>query len=164
MDNYMGVDPGKVWGLSIIGDGKLLKHEYIDNSNFKDIMIRVYLFYARICIELEYHNPKMVVIEEPPFVRNIKGYGQLKQYEAAAWLACENFRTPYVSEQNKILKKWFTGNGSAKKVDIMEAALDRYNLRRPIFDKKEALLWENAYDAVQCAAYAEWLSEEQGVK
>lgn len=159
MSIILGVDLGTVMGFAEIKNGKLIKHTYI--TLLGDYwMTKVAYLYNYLDRFMSIIKPDLVMIEEPPMVRNVKGYAKLSQLEAAVWLACEQEGVPYAEEQNKTLKKWFTGNGNAKKVDIMETALDRYGLKRKIFETaKEAELWENAYDAIMIVSYGEWFFE-----
>ena len=156
MDEVMGFDLGAMWGWGRAANGKLLEYKYEDYRN-KNIMERVAAVYLHTCHLLVMHKPAFVMIEEPPYVRNPKIYAGLARLEAAVWLACETIGTSYYSEQNKIIKSWFTGNGNAKKADVMKAVIDRYGLERKVFKTKdESNLWENAYDAAMITSYGEY--------
>ena len=156
MSKIMGFDLGAMWGWSRVANGKLLEYKYEDYRD-KNIMERVAAVYLHTCHLLDMHKPVFAMIEEPPFVQNPKIHAGLARLEAAVWLACEEIKIPYYSEQNKIIKGWFTGDGGSKKADIMEEVLNRYSLERKVFKtKNESNLWENAYDAAMIASYGEY--------
>lgn len=160
MSKILGVDLGTVMGFAVIENGKLIRYEHVTLSGDCWMEIVATAYYQIIDILVNIATINLAMIEEPPMVRNVKGYAKLSQLEAAVWLACEQAGVPYAEEHNKTLKMHFTGNGNAKKVDVMERALETYGLKRKIFETaKEAELWENAYDAIMIASYGEWFFE-----
>ena len=107
----------------------------------------------------------MLVVEEPPRVRNTSVYNQLSGYEAIVIKVCEDLCVPYVSGNNASIKKIVCRGGAVGKTtkdDMMLKAAELIDEIIPPFDtKKERDYQQNGYDAVLCAFYAKYVKEGQ---
>ena len=178
MSIYLGIDIGKDTGLAAIEvhvDGLAclarevitLKGEYgerlIQLENVMEMFIRRIRRDPAVQAVYRPRDIDMLVIEEPPRVKNTSVYNQLSGYEAIVIKVCEELCVPYLSANNASIKKVVVRGGAvgkSSKDDMMFKAASLIGESVPLFDtKKERDFAQNGYDAVLCAFYAKYVKD-----
>ena len=108
----------------------------------------------------------LVLIEEPPCVKNHSVYNQLSGYEAICIKLCEQMRIPYLSENNATIKKVICRGGAVGKTDkddMLRVACELIGQPIPtgFKTKKARTEIQDEYDAVLCAYYGQYLLDKE---
>lgn len=167
MSIYLGIDLGADTGLAAIDDtGKCLYRDVVTLGG--EYGERLFHLEAAIMTLIDryapaYNKANLLVVEEPPRVKNTSVYNQLSGYEAIVIKCCEDMGVPYLSANNASIKKVVVRGGAvgkSSKDDMMFKAASLIGESVPVFDtKKERDYQQNGYDAVLCAFYAKYVKE-----
>ena len=90
---------------------------------------------------METYKPDVVIIEEPPYVKNLKTYAVLCVY-----LGClrsviselEDLAPRVLIRNNKWTKRELLGNGSASKEEVMRYVVEKFDLTEVGITQDEA--------------------------
>ena len=168
MSIYLGVDLGADTGLAAIDERSrclcrdviTLKGEYGERLIRLETIMRDF-----ICAATHYglRDIDMLVVEEPPRVKNTSVYNQLSGYEAIVIKVCEELCVPYLSANNASIKKVVVRGGAvgkSSKDDMMFKAASLIGESVPLFDTKKGRDFaQNGYDAVLAAFYAKHVKD-----
>lgn len=140
---YLGLDPGTACGWAVLDSKGKREASGVWNlrpSRHEGGGMRYVILRRKLADAIDGHRIKYVAYEE---VRGHKGvdashiYGGIIATLAAL---CEERRLPYKGVHTATVKKAATGSGRANKVDVMDAAVRRWDW--PVQDDNEAdALW-----------------------
>lgn len=149
MGNIIALDPATKFGVSsFTADGK---HRESASISLKKYPLRWGGFHDELSSFLKKYNENgevvdLLVIEEPIIFRARSPNFISPQLCGIAFAIAETMKIPYITANNKTVKKWATGSGNAGKPEIMEEA----RRRAPGVDVKD----DNQADAILLALWA----------
>lgn len=151
----IGIDLGKRTGFAAICGSEVktwvkeLSGQY--GERYMELEAAIYGFMVSLDVLTKINAVQMVVYEEPPYVRNMKTYGELCGYEAIIIHMFEGWVMPWYGINNRTLKKEMCGSGNADKKLMLVKACELAG--REIKSQDEG-------DAILCAFYAAKLCDD----
>ncbi len=140
----IGIDLGKNTGVAVLKDKKvILTHPIKLYGVFGERYFQLYKEVRAIILRLEAmgHRIGMVGIEEPPYVKNFRTFGELSGYLATLIILCERRLLPWMTVNNKTIKKDLCGHGNANKKAMYIEAMNIFEEPRKITqDEADAVL------------------------
>jgi crossover junction endodeoxyribonuclease RuvC len=152
-DRVLGVDPGtRVCGFGVVdlvkGDMVLVDAGAIEAKESDPIEKRLALVFAGIEAALSRHAPRLVVVEEAFYGKNVRSAIRLGEGRGCALLAAARAGVAVVELQASLVKKAVTGHGAATKEQVRAA------LEATLRGKIDASLPLDATDALALAVAA----------
>lgn len=144
----IGIDLGKRTGFAAIHKKSFISLAQELVGDFGERYLQLEIMLSELIEPLQTEPIEMAVYEEPPYVRNMKTYGELCGYEAIVIYVLESFKIPWYGINNRTLKKEMCGSGNADKKMMLAKACELAG--REIKSQDEG-------DAILCAFYAEKL-------
>ena len=142
----MGVDPGLIQtGFGIISvrnnQSTLIDYGIIKPSNKDNLANRLLTIFSDICNIITDNNPKVFVIEDIFYGKNVKSTMRLGQARGAAMVAAASKQLPIYEYSARKVKQSITGNGNAHKNQVsfmVKATLQMDHIPEPM-DASDAL-------------------------
>ena len=142
----MGVDPGLIQtGFGIISvrnnQSTLIDYGIIKPSNKDNLANRLLTIFSDICNIITDYNPKVFVIEDIFYGKNVKSTMRLGQARGAAMVAAASKQLPIYEYSARKVKQSITGNGNAHKNQVsfmVKATLQMDHIPEPL-DASDAL-------------------------
>ena len=138
----LSIDEATRSGWSLMIDGNVIETGAIILEH-ESRRHRFLEYYHRLNKLVLLKSPDLLVIEEPKHQRNAKILRYLTGLYTVAHMVSTKLNINAIEANPKEVKRFITGNGNASKHEVMEALIDKFNVRenliyKPVYYKNES--------------------------